>query len=95
MRSVVTLYTKPNCPLCDEADRTLRRCLRQWSVRYETVDITTDPVLLQAYGQTVPVVAVDGTALFFGKISAFRLQRVLSERGIPARNRAFMRRFAR
>lgn len=90
----VTLYKKTNCPLCDEADRVIQRCLAGWNVRYEIVDITHDEDLLHAYGHTVPVVAVDGEALFFGKISALRLQQVLLGRGFSARYRAFLRRFS-
>lgn len=94
MQTTVTLYTKENCPLCDEAARTLQRCLTGWKVRYETIDITNDEDLLQVYGQCVPVVAVNGNALFFGKISAFRLQQVLLGHGLSARYRAFLRRFS-
>lgn len=89
----ITLYTKRDCPLCDEADRIIRGCIAQRHVVYEQVDITQDPSLQKSYGQTIPVVAIDGNPLFFGKVSAFRLEKILSGQGVSERYKAFLRRF--
>lgn len=55
----VTLYTKEDCGLCEEAEALLRRLQR--SIRFETdvVYIDDDPVLFRRYRHRVPVVAVD------------------------------------
>jgi glutaredoxin-like protein DUF836 len=59
-RTVLTLYGKPGCHLCEEAEAELGRA--KLGDRYELrrVDITTDPVLFRRYGERIPVLAVDG-----------------------------------
>lgn len=62
--SVVTLYTKPGCHLCEDALAVLRRV--QAHTRFELVerDITADEVLHRAYFERIPVVTLDGQHLF-------------------------------
>lgn len=95
MRSsrTITLYTKADCTLCEEADRIIRRCIQGYAVHYEQVDIMRDPALQEAYGHTIPVVAIDGEPLFFGKVSAFRLHHILAGGGVSRRYRDYLRRF--
>jgi glutaredoxin len=62
--TVVTLYGKPGCHLCDEARAILREALAGHHVRLDEVDVTLDPVLERRYGERIPVVAVDGEELF-------------------------------
>ena len=54
--SVVTLYGKPGCHLCDEA----RAALAAADVEAMEVDISADPRLAARYGELIPVVEVDG-----------------------------------
>jgi hypothetical protein len=59
--SVVTLYTRPGCHLCDEARKaisTRREELPPFDLR--EIDIETDPILHARYLERIPVVAVDG-----------------------------------
>jgi glutaredoxin len=59
--SVVTLYTRPGCHLCDEARDaiTVRRdVLPPFDLR--EVDIEADPILHARYLERIPVVEVDG-----------------------------------
>jgi Glutaredoxin-like domain (DUF836) len=58
--TVLTLYGKPGCHLCEEAIAVLGEV--QDSARFELrhVDITSDPVLFRRYGERIPVLAVDG-----------------------------------
>jgi glutaredoxin len=59
--SVVTLYARPGCHLCDEARGAileLRRAGHDLDLR--EVDIETDEALLRTYLERIPVVAVDG-----------------------------------
>ena len=59
--SVVTLYTRPGCHLCDEARKAIsarREELPPFDLR--EIDIETDPILHTRYLERIPVVAVDG-----------------------------------
>ena len=60
----VTLYSKTDCPLCDEARKALDRVHARVPFEREEVDITTDAGLEAAYRERIPVVAVDGRDLF-------------------------------
>jgi glutaredoxin len=55
------LYTKVDCPLCDEARDILQRVARAQPVVVEEVDIERDPELVERYGMRIPVVASPAT----------------------------------
>ena len=59
MRDVV-LYTRARCCLCDEALAVIERAGQRVDFQLSIVDIDGDPALVAAYGDTVPVVTVDG-----------------------------------
>ncbi len=56
----LTLYTKPDCSLCDEAQAVLERVRVRIPFELEVLDISTDRGLSEYYGQRIPVVLVDG-----------------------------------
>jgi len=56
----LTLYTKPDCSLCDEARAALERVRERVSFDLELVDISDDFDLAERYGERIPVVLVDG-----------------------------------
>jgi hypothetical protein len=55
-----TLYTKPGCHLCEQALADLERLRRRYPHELRLVDITTDPELMRAYGERIPVLSIDG-----------------------------------
>ena len=59
--TVITLYGRPHCHLCDEA-RAAIVALREEGVRFELreIDIETDRELMHAYLERIPVILVDG-----------------------------------
>ncbi len=62
--TVLTLYTRPGCHLCDEARDAiagLRGELSPFELR--EVDIDSDDTLLTAYLERIPVVEVDGAII--------------------------------
>jgi glutaredoxin len=61
---LVTLYTKPDCPLCDSAAEALARVRDRHPFQLEVVDISPDPELRARYGERIPVVLVDGEPSF-------------------------------
>ena len=56
---LVTLYTRPDCHLCDEARRALE-AMRSAGARFELVeiDIEGDDELLRTYLERIPVIAI-------------------------------------
>lgn len=78
--TVVTLYAKPGCCLCEQARATLDEVRRSRGFELHEVDISTDPVLNRVYGERIPVVSIDGVDAFEAHVErdelAARLDRV-------------------
>ena len=71
--TVVTLYGKPGCCLCDEARAVVARLRASRPFELEEVDVSLDPVLHRRYGERIPVVAVDGEEAFELHVDAAEL----------------------
>jgi glutaredoxin len=74
----VTLYSKPDCPLCDEARGALDRVRRRLPFDLVEIDITTDAALEAVYRERIPVIAVDGEELFDFHVDEQLLERRLA-----------------
>jgi glutaredoxin len=61
--SVVTVYSHPDCHLCDEAMGVLRGLQAELAFELDQQDITGDEALHRAYFERVPVVLLDGDEL--------------------------------
>jgi glutaredoxin len=80
--SVVTLYSRPGCHLCEEAKDAIERLQDQASFDLIEIDIETDDGLHARYLERIPVVAVDGEELFqYFVDEAALLRRVLYREG--------------
>ncbi len=75
--AVVTLYGKPGCHLCDDARAAVATALAGRRVVLREVDISLDPGLERAYGERIPVVAVDGDERFQYFVDPAALARLL------------------
>ncbi|SDM17880.1 glutaredoxin family protein [Sediminibacillus halophilus] len=64
----VVLYSKPNCPLCDEAKELLIAFQDQYNYELKVVDIYSDDELLEKYQLMIPVVEIDGRQADYGQI---------------------------
>ncbi len=73
----VTIYTKRDCPLCDEAKEVLAAAGRRHALEVAWVDIAGDPELEALYGLEVPVVFVAGRKRFFGHVSPALLEKAI------------------
>lgn len=60
----LTVYTTPDCHLCQQALLALRELRAELSFDLRECDITLDDALHRAYLERVPVVALDGEELF-------------------------------
>jgi uncharacterized membrane protein len=54
----VTLYTRKDCHLCDQAKADLESLKEKHPHRLVEVDVDTDPALKKTYGEQVPVIEV-------------------------------------
>jgi glutaredoxin len=61
--SVVTVYSAPDCHLCEQAVSVLHSLREQLDFELREQDITVDEALHRAYFERVPVVLLDGDEL--------------------------------
>lgn len=71
------LYTKADCPLCDEAKESLEPLAAQFPIQIEEVDITTNLGLFTKYKELIPVLELEGKRLFVHRIDVKALKRKL------------------
>jgi 4a-hydroxytetrahydrobiopterin dehydratase len=66
MATEVTLYTRRDCPLCDQAKGAIRAAesLHRLSIQLQEVDVDGDPALHARFTNEVPVIYVDGKEAF-------------------------------
>jgi glutaredoxin len=81
--SVVTLYTKRGCHLCEEALDALREVRRELPFELAVRDIDGEEALHRAYFERIPVVALDGAELFEYFVDPEILRERLRERLSP------------
>lgn len=72
----IVLYTRTNCPLCDEAAELLAE-YSAWLPLTHEVDIDTNPELVQKFTTCVPVIECDGRVRFRGRIQEGLLRRLI------------------
>ena len=58
--TVVTIYSRKNCHLCDVALEALKSVEAELNFKIEKIDIDKDPDLVRKYGEEVPVIHIDG-----------------------------------
>jgi glutaredoxin len=61
--TLLTVYSAPDCHLCDDAIVALRRLQAELGFALQELDITADEALHRLYFERIPVVAVDGQEL--------------------------------
>lgn len=60
MSRKITIYSKPDCHLCDVAKDVVERCHQKVEFALEVVDISQNPELLERYRNDIPVILLDG-----------------------------------
>ncbi|UPM56561.1 glutaredoxin family protein [Gottfriedia acidiceleris] len=64
----LTLFTKENCGLCEEAKDAIRLVQSEYEIEVNEVDIYSDDALLEEYQLMIPVIQIDGETVAYGKI---------------------------
>ena len=67
----LTLYSRPDCHLCEEMRREVEDLLGDLSHEWDVVDVDRDPELARRYGDSIPILFVNGH--LFAKIRLPRL----------------------
>ncbi len=84
--TVVTLYTKPDCHLCEQAREAIEDVRAELPFELVVRDITLDEQLHRAYFERIPVVSIDGEELFEYFVDAERLREKLESLRWPTRS---------
>jgi hypothetical protein len=83
----LTLYSRPGCHLCEEMRREVDELLGSEPREWDVVDVDRDPELARRYGDSIPILFVNGH--LFAKIrlprlsSRLRLMRAVSASAAP------------
>ncbi|MBT2571911.1 glutaredoxin family protein [Planococcus sp. ISL-110] len=72
-----TLYTRSNCPLCDEAKLMIGLVNEDFPLPYKEVDIESDDALHEKYMLMIPVLEKDNEVLLYGNIGYVELLEAL------------------
>jgi hypothetical protein len=62
----LTLYSRPGCHLCEEMRREVEELLGDLPREWDVVDVDRDPDLARRYGESIPILFVNGR--LFAKI---------------------------
>jgi hypothetical protein len=76
----VTLYGRAGCHLCDDARAVIEAVCAELGESWTEVDVDDDPVLLDRYGEEIPVTLVDGRQHDFWRVDPDRLRTALRGR---------------
>jgi hypothetical protein len=77
--TLVTLYGKPGCHLCDEARGVVTAVRARRDFELREIDVSLDPVLHREYGERIPVIALDGADRFQYHVDAEALIAALDD----------------
>ena len=71
----LVLYSRPDCPLCDEMRCELQRSSTRskWTLR--VVNIESDPALEALHGRSIPVLEIAGKLVFKGHLTVLDFDR--------------------
>ena len=75
---LVTIYSRPDCELCREAEAVIRQVATRRRFRLEKRNILDDPMLHEEFQSAVPVVHVDGQEIARHRLTAFALEAALT-----------------
>ncbi|HVY71818.1 MAG TPA: glutaredoxin family protein [Verrucomicrobiae bacterium] len=81
MPLLVTIYTKPGCPLCEEALAEVEAARPRQNFQMEEINILTDLALYERYHHAIPVVCVNGVEVFRYRLTSEDLLKKLAEIG--------------
>ena len=81
---VLTLYSRPECCLCEAMQAILAQVQKDLPFTLEQIDISTDPELESRFGQEIPVLFVNGRKAFKYRLTAGELRRRLARERVAS-----------
>jgi glutaredoxin len=75
---LITLITRANCHLCDDARATLLHLAAELGFGYAELDVDADPALRAEHAEHVPVILIDGREHGYWRVDPARLRKALS-----------------
>jgi glutaredoxin len=74
----ITLLTRADCHLCDDAKAVLARVATDLGTPWDEVDVDGDGELRAEYGDRVPVILLDGDEHAYWRVDEKRLREALT-----------------
>lgn len=75
----ITLYTRPNCQLCEEAKAVILPLLREFQAPLREVNIDLDAALAERYGWDIPVLFIGTHKAAKHRVDLAQFRRQLQE----------------
>jgi glutaredoxin len=79
-QTIITLYTRKRCSLCEKAKQAILELKENWIFTLEEIDIDESDELTEIYGIMIPVVQIDGQEVAFGIINKIDISKRLQEK---------------
>lgn len=75
----LNFYSKPNCPLCDDARDMLDDLQRDFTLSIAEVNILSDPAMYERYKYLIPVIELENGRIITARFTEAELRRALLE----------------
>lgn len=75
----VTLYTRPDCHLCEDAKSAIAPLLREFGASLREVNIDDDAILKERYGWDIPVIFIGAHKAAKHRVDAAQFRRQLRD----------------
>ena len=72
------VYSRENCPLCDEFIAGLSRLLAPFNEHLDVRDVDADPLTRRRYGLKIPLLTLDGSPVCHGRLDVATVTRLLA-----------------
>lgn len=77
VRRRLTIYTRPDCGLCERMRDQVEACIAPLNVALTLIDISGRDDLEERFGERVPVLYVDDSELCYGRLDQDLLEEAL------------------
>jgi glutaredoxin len=76
--TVLTLYSRPGCHLCDEMKAVIRKVVgADATIRLDEIDISSNAELEARYGLEIPVLTIEGRKIAKYRVTEADLRRMV------------------
>ena len=76
----LTFYSKPNCPLCDEARDMLEDLNQEFALVVTELNILSNPAIYEKYKYIIPVLELENGQVIKVRFTEAELRKALNEK---------------